>query len=419
MLARAELIAVGSEMLHAGRADTNGDWLIEQLGRLGVAVEARSVVPDDPDSIAAFVGRAVGRSSIVIVIGGLGPTEDDRTREGLALALGLELERDADRLRRLEETFRERGRPFSADQARQAERPRGAAWIENPLGTAPGLALSLPASQLFALPGVPAEMRATFSAGVAPRVVAGEGRALARRTLKVAGRTEPSVDGQLRDLYGGPGISVTILAGPEGIDLHLLAEGRDPTEAAARADEADRLMSERLGRDLFGRDDETLAAVVGSLLERRGRTLATAESCTAGLLAAAVTGVPGSSAWFRGGLVVYSDDLKQRLAGVAAATLTRHGAVSAEVASELALGARERCGADYGIGITGVAGPGGGSPEKPVGLVHLALADRDGAAAWHVLHPGDRESIRRRTVTAALDRLRRRLLERTERSGGA
>lgn len=411
MQSKATLIAVGSELLHLGRADTNGDWLIERMGRLGVALEARCVVEDDPEAIAGLVRHAVGRVSIVVLVGGLGPTEDDRTRDGLARGLDLPLEQDAERLRELEAFFRERERPFLPGQARQAERPSGAAWLDNPLGTAPGLALHHAGSEIFALPGVPSEMKAMFVAGVAPRIAARGGRVVARRALKIAGRTEFSVDRELRDLYGGPGLSVTVLAGGEGIEVHILAEGRDGAEAAARGDEAERRMAERLGADLYGRDDETLASVVGSLLRDQERTLATAESCTAGLLAAEVTRVPGSSAWFRGGLVVYSDDLKEALAGVDPRSLRRHGAVSAEVARELARGARDRCGADYGIGITGIAGPGGGTAEKPVGLVHLALADDRGEDHRRLLQLGDRDLIRRRSVSAALDCLRRRLID--------
>jgi nicotinamide-nucleotide amidase len=408
---KGELIAVGSELLRGSHRDTNGDWLSEQLEALGFSLGVRSAVEDDPERIAALARRALDRAPFVLVVGGLGPTEDDRTREGLALALDLPLERDPEQLRRLESWFRRRARPFLPEQARQAERPRGAEWIDNPLGTAPGIALELGKSELFALPGVPAEMRAMFSSFVAPRIAARGNRSLARRILRVAGRTELSVDRQLSDLYGLPGVAVTVLSGHEGIEIHLLVEGFRAEDADDRVAEADRLISERLGRDLYGRGEETLAQVVGSLLSRGDRTLATAESCTAGLLAGAVTEVAGSSRWFRGGLVVYSDDLKRELAGVDARTLQRHGAVSEQVAGQLASGARERCGADLGIGITGVAGPGGGTSEKPVGLVHLALADRYEIRHGRMLFAGNREMIRRRTVAAALDLVRRHLLE--------
>jgi nicotinamide-nucleotide amidase len=265
---------------------------------------------------------------------------------------------------------------------------------------------------LFALPGVPAEMKAMFLEDVLPSLAEGAGSGLARRTLKIAGRTEPSVDAQVGDLYGAPGTAMTILSGPEGIELHIICEGGDRQAAYRRLEEIERQVSQRLGRDLYARDDGTLSEVVAALLSGRGERLATAESCTAGMLAATLTAVPGSSAWYRGGLVVYSDDLKERLAGVDAGLIRKHGAVSEEVARALARGVRERCEADYGIGITGIAGPSGGAPEKPVGLVHIALDDDVDNNHWRLLQFGDRQLVRRRSVTAALDHLRRRLLER-------
>jgi nicotinamide-nucleotide amidase len=402
-------------MLRFGRRDTNGEWLVEQLQRAGVDVAARATVEDDAGQIASSVSCAVERSDLVIVIGGLGPTEDDKTREGLARGLGLPLLRDAEKVGQLQELFAARRRKFRAVQERQADRPRGAAWIDNPLGTAPGLLVESRGKRIFALPGVPAEMKEMFARAVLPGLTREVVRTLARRTLKIAGRVEASVEEQLGDLYASPGLTMTILAGREGIELKLVCEGRDAQEAEARLQAVVEAMSDRLGRDLYGRDDRTLAQVNGDLLSRLGATVATAESCTAGLLAAALTDVPGSSAWYRGGLVVYSDDLKRSLAGVDGASLERHGAVSEELSRALARGARERCAADYGIGITGIAGPGGGSEEKPVGLVHSALADETGTQHWRILHFGDRELVRRRSVTAALDRLRRRLLDELER----
>jgi nicotinamide-nucleotide amidase len=412
---KAELIAVGSEMLRFGRRDTNGEWLVEQLHRVGVDVAARSTVDDDTRQIASSVSCAVERSDLVILVGGLGPSEDDRTREGLAQGLGLPLERDAARVRRLQQLFAARRRKFRAVQERQADRPRGAVWIENPLGTAPGLSVDSHNKKIFALPGVPAEMKEMFARAVLPELARQVHRSVARRTLKIAGRVEASVEEQLGDLYDSPGLTVTILAGREGIELKLVCEGRNAHEAATRLQSVEQAMSDRLGRDLYALDDRSLAEVDGELLVRLGATVATAESCTAGLVAATLTAVPGSSSWYRGGLVVYSDDLKRKLAGVSDASLEQHGAVSEEVARELARGARERCAADYGIGITGIAGPGGGSEEKPVGLVHSALADENGTRHWRILHFGDRELVRQRSVTAALDRLRRRLLEELER----
>ncbi|MCP3982425.1 MAG: CinA family nicotinamide mononucleotide deamidase-related protein [bacterium] len=403
MSVRAELIAVGTEMLEIGRRDTNSEWLTERLSRLGIAVRARSVVEDDVATIAQAVRAALQRSGLVLVTGGLGPTEDDRTRGALADALGRPLERDPEKLAALERFFSRRGLPL---RKKQADRPRGSAWIPNPVGTAPGIAWEEGEVRLFALPGVPAEMRAMFEGGVEPRLshIAGP---RAASTLKIVGQGEGQVDALLADLYDAPGLTATILSGDAGLELHLRADGADARAALERlTDEARR----RLGGDVFGRDDDTLAGVVGRLLEDRGQTLATAESCTAGLIAAAVTEVPGSSAWFRGGLVVYGNELKTELAGVDAAILASEGAVSAPVAEQLAEGARTRCGADFGLGVTGIAGPGGGTAGKPVGLVHLALADAAGVVGWRLSKMGERAQVRRRTVTEALDRLRRHLL---------
>ena len=406
---KAEVIAVGSELLWPGRRESNTLWLGERLDRLGYEIVARTLVADDAGGIAAAVAASLERSQVVILTGGLGPTEDDRTRQGLARALDRPLVRDEERVERIRRLFEAKGRRFTAEQLRQAERPPEASWIENDVGTAPGLLVVLGERLLCALPGVPAEMKPMFDREIAPRIAARGARARARRSLKVAGRTESSVDQQLRDLYSGRGTAVSVLIGREGIEVHLSSVGSDAADAERRVAELEREMADRLGEDLYGRDDETLPGVVGRELERRGRCVATAESCTAGLLAATLTREPGSSAWFRGGLVVYADDLKRELAGVQAETLARHGAVSAEVAGQLASGVRDRCGSDYGIGITGIAGPGGAAPGKPVGLVHLALADERGVVQRRLELFGDRELVRRRAVVAAMDLLRRRV----------
>jgi nicotinamide-nucleotide amidase len=401
---KAELIIVGSEMLRFGRFDTNAGWLIEQLGRIGYVTTGRTLVEDDESRIASAVRAARLHADVVIMTGGLGPTEDDRTREGLAAGLGLPLERDQEVLDALRERLASRGRPFGENQSKQADRPRGATWIDNPIGTAPGINIAVEGCAFIALPGVPAEMKIMYTETVLPLLSKRGGGGLLRRTLMVAGRSEPSVDQQMSDLYERPGVDVTILSGREGIELQLLARDRE------KLDEIENIMSGRLGTDLYGRNDASLADVCGNMLGELGKTVATAESCTAGMLAAAITDVPGSSSWYRGGVVVYSDDLKTELAGVKAESIAQHGAVSERVARELAAGVRSRCGADFGIGITGVAGPGGGTTEKPVGLVHIALDDGLDAGHWRILQFGDRHLVRRRTVTAALDRLRRRLL---------
>jgi nicotinamide-nucleotide amidase len=406
-----ELIAVGSELLRHGKEDTNSDWLTDRLQGAGLEVAVRCAVDDDAARVAAVVRGAWTRSEIVLLTGGLGPTDDDRTREGLARAFDVSLETDPSRVEQLRGLYARYGRSFGDAEARQAMRPAGADWIENPLGSAPGLLIEREARILAALPGVPSEMRAMFEAGVLPRLRRLARVRLGRRTLKIAGRTEGSIERQLHDLYASPGVDVTVLGGVEGLELHLRARGRDAADVAEKLRAFEGEARRRLGNDLFGVDDDRLPAVVGALLLARGRTVATAESCTAGLLGAALTSVPGSSAWYRGGVVAYQNGLKQSLAGVGADTLATHGAVSQAVARELAAGARERCGADVGVGLTGIAGPGGGSPDKPVGLVHLAIQDGPDGLHWKVRLIGDRESVRGRAVVVALDRLRRRLLE--------
>lgn len=408
----AAVLAVGSELLLAGRKDTNGDWLVGRLLDLGVVTVWRAVVSDDVDAIARLVTTARARADIVILTGGLGPTDDDRTRDALARALDLPLERDPEMVRHIEGLFTARGRVSSPRQGVQAERPRGAAWIANPLGSAPGILLERDDGLLVSLPGVPAEMRAMFETSVAPRLALGRAASLVRRTFHVAGRPESSVDDLVRDLYGREDTETTILASSGTVELVVLARGSDPDDARRRLAGIEAEFRRRLGDDLFGTDGDSLASVAGSLLLSRGETVAVAESCTGGLLGGAFTDIPGSSAWFRGGIVAYADDVKVALAAVPDTLLKAHGAVSEPVASALARGARLACGATYGLGITGVAGPGGGTPEKPVGTVHVALDDGLAGRARRLDWPGDRRLIRRRAVAAALDLLRRRLLER-------
>lgn len=406
----AAVLAVGSELLRPGRRDTNAEWLIARLFDLGIETTSRAAIDDDVLRIARLVRAAWDDAAVVLLTGGLGPTEDDRTREALARALDAPLTRDPEMADRIAGLFAARGRIAGPRQARQADRPVGSQWIDNPLGSAPGVLVETNGRLLAALPGVPAEMRAMFEASVAPRLAVLGGGALARTTLRIAGRPESWVDDLVRDLYGRPGTETTILSSAGTVELLLTARGPDAAGARARLAELAGTMRARLGDDLYGADGETLATVVSRLLATRGATLATAESCTGGLLGGALTEVAGSSAWFRGGVVCYADDLKTSLALVSEEVLSEHGAVSEPVARALAAGARRVCSADFGLGITGIAGPQGGTAEKPVGTVHVALADAGEGRAVKLDWPGDRDLIRRRAVTVALDLLRRHLL---------
>ncbi len=406
----AVVVAVGSELLGPGRRDTNGEWLIARLFDLGIETSWRATIGDDAPRIARVVRAAMDDAGVVLLTGGLGPTEDDRTREAVALALDTSLTRDPAMADRIAALFAAHGRVAGPRQVRQAHRPSGMEWIDNPLGSAPGLLLERDSGLVAALPGVPAEMRAMFDASVAPRLALRSDGALARTTLRIAGRPESFVDDLLRDLYDSPGTETTILASSGSVELVVTARGTNAAEAHARCGALAAAMRARLGIDVYGVDDESLAVVVSRRLVARGATVALAESCTGGMLGAALTDVPGSSAWFRGGLVCYANDLKTSLAGVPDELLRAHGAVSEPVARALAASARTVCSADFGLGVTGVAGPEGGTADKPVGTVHVALADAGDGRAVKLDWPGDRSLIRRRAVTVALDLLRRRLL---------
>jgi len=399
---RVELIAIGSELLDPARTDTNGDWLVRQIELRGLQLVGRTLVGDDPAAIAASIRTACSRSDLVVATGGLGPTRDDRTREAIALACDAPLREDAAETGRIAKRLRQLGYAMSATQSRQAALPRGAAWLANSVGTASGIRLRTGACTLYALPGVPSEMRAIFMDAVIPDWPAAS-RA-SSELLKVAGLSESAVDERISEFHGIEGLRVTTLLARDGIEVHLASAGAGAGEPLCAI--ADR-MAHRLGEDLFARGDASLNSVVGHALVASGATVATAESCTAGELAAALTAEAGASAWFRGGFVVYDNELKQQLVGVDPATLARHGAVSETVARELAQGARRRCGSDYGIGVTGIAGPAGGSDAKPVGTVHVGLAVAEQTRHWKLQLSGDRETIRRRTVVFALDRLRR------------
>jgi len=406
----AAVIAVGSELLRAGRSDTNAAWLIARLAALGIETVWRAAVDDDAPRIARLVAAGMTDAAVVLVTGGLGPTDDDRTRAALARAFSVPLERDPEMERAIAERFRRHGRTAGPLQFRQADRPRGASWIDNPIGSAPGILFEHDGRILAALPGVPAEMKAMFDGTIAEHLARYGGSTLVRRVLRIAGRPESVVEEAVADLYATPHTETTILSSAGSVDLVLTARGSAAGEADERVDSLASAMRERLGRDVYGTGDDTLASVTGRLLAERSATVAVGESCTGGLLGAALTDVPGSSRWFRGGIVAYADDVKSELAGVPAELIRAQGAVSEEVARALASGARRACGATFGLGITGIAGPDGGTPDKPVGTVHVALDDGGPGRAVRLDWPGDRDLVRRRAVAVALDLLRRRLL---------
>jgi nicotinamide-nucleotide amidase len=412
----AEIIAVGSEMLTPYRMDTNSLYLTDQLNDLGIDVIFKSIVGDDLRRLVGAAQHALFRSDILIFSGGLGPTEDDLTREAVAEALGLKLDRDAEIVSRLEQRFAERGWKMSANNAKQADVLNGATVLPNPNGTAPGQWLSGDFDGrehiIILLPGPPHEMKALFEGEVRDRLRAKVPPAhLFTRTLKIAMLGESIVDARVSPIYKRyPDVETTILAGGGEIELHFKCRAATLDAAQARADEVAGLVEDELEDAVFSRNGESLEQIVSYWLQMRNATLAVAESCTGGLLAERITSISGSSRYFLGGAVVYSNQLKTELAGVPEEMIHRHGAVSREVAAALAEGIRYRCESTLGVGITGVAGPTGGTAEKPVGLVFHAVASDSGTEVVQRNFGGDRKRIRRFASTMALDMLRRKLM---------
>jgi nicotinamide-nucleotide amidase len=412
----AEIIAVGSEMLTPFRMDTNSLYLTEQLNLLGVDVIFKSIVGDNLRRLVAAAQHGLFRSDILIFSGGLGPTEDDLTREAVAEALGLSLHRDPEILARLEKRFAERGWKMSANNTKQADVLEGSSVLPNPNGTAPGQWLSGEFDGrehiIVLLPGPPHEMKALFEAEVRERLRAKVPPAfLAVRTLKIAMLGESAVDARVAPIYKRyADVESTILAGAGEIELHFKTVAPTVDAAQRRVDEVAGVVEDELDDAVYSRNGESLEQIVGYWLQMRNATVAVAESCTGGLLAERITSISGSSRYFLGGAVVYSNALKTELAGVPAEMIDRHGAVSREVAAALAEGIRYRCESTLGVGITGVAGPTGGTPEKPVGLVFHAVASSTGTEVVQRNFPGDRKRIRRFASTMALDMVRKKLM---------
>lgn len=413
----AEIIAVGSELLTPFHTDTNSLYLTDQLNQLGIEVTFKSVVGDNLRRLVATAQQAFFRSEIVLFTGGLGPTEDDLTREAVAEALGLELRRDPDILSQLEERFAARGWKMAPNNVKQADILEGATVLPNANGTAPGQWLSGKFDGrdriIILLPGPPHELKALFAAEVRERLRAKVPAAfLATRVLKVAMLGESHVDARIAPIYKKhTEVDTTILAGAGEIQVHFTARAQTAEAAQRRVDEVAGEVEDELNDSVFSRNGESLEQIVGYWLQMRNATLAVAESCTGGLLAERITSVNGSSRYFLGGAVVYSNELKTEFAGVPRDMIERHGAVSREVAAALAEGIRYRCESTFGIGVTGVAGPTGGTPDKPVGLVFHAVASDSGTEVVHRNFPGDRKRIRRFASTMALDMLRRKLMK--------
>ena len=408
----AEIIAIGSELLAPDRSDTNSLWLTDKLNRIGIDVKLKTIVGDDDARLEELVKDAVKRSRVVITTGGLGPTEDDITRKVVARALGRRLALDESVLAEIRTRFQTFGMTMPERNSRQAMVIDGADVLPNPNGTAPGLYLEHQGCAIALFPGPPREMKPMFENHVQSRLekLAGDLR-FARRVLRVAGMGESAVDEKIAPIYtqyDNP--QTTILFNSSEIEIHLRAHGRTEVEAEALLDHLSLKLEKELGNAVFSFRGETMEEVVGRRLSITGFTVAVAESCTGGLIAERLTNVPGSSAYFIEGVITYSNESKTRLLGVDKKLIRERGAVSKEVVRDMARGVRHRAKTDFGLAVTGIAGPGGGTEDKPVGLVYIALADDAHTEHKRLMIPGDRELIRWRASQAALDMLRRRLI---------
>jgi len=407
----AEIIAVGSELLTPHRHDTNSLYLTGKLNALGIEVRFKTVVGDDAERLAAVFRTALERSELIILMGGLGPTEDDINRQVVAEVLGRALHEVPEIIERIAARYARTGRQMPANNARQALVPEGAEWLPNKQGTAPGIWIEHEKKIVLLLPGPPRELEAMFEAQGLPRLKnLVSGNQIRTRVIKVAGLPESEVDQRIAPIYkpyANP--STTILSTAGAIEVHLRAHAPTAEQAEALLDELTDKIEPALGDHIFSTSGETLEEVVGMYLVMRQKTLATAESCTGGLLSERITRVAGSSEYFLGGAVCYSNEMKTRFAGVSPRLLETYGAVSKPVAQALAEGIRLKTRASIGLGITGIAGPGGGTAEKPVGLVFIALADERGTEVREFRFPGDRERVRLLTSQFALEMLRRRI----------
>lgn len=404
--ANAAILAIGSEMLGPTRLDTNSLKITVVLEDYGIELVRKSIVGDRLGDVVSAIEFALVHADMLIITGGLGPTEDDLTREALAAALGLGMVEDPNLVARLEARFAARGWKMPEVNRKQAQIFVGQTTLINDRGTAPGFHIESRGKQIWVFPGVPHELEWMLETYFSPwlaEITGGLSRH--RRVLKIAGMGESAVEEQLKPYYDAhKGELITILASPGGVELHLVSQSND--ENAAR----EREIAELFGDRIFGFDDDTLESVIGDMLVARNATVATAESCTGGMLASRITDVAGSSRYFLGGGVCYTAEAKTAIAGVDPELIRNHGEVSEEVAIALAKGIRERFNATWGLGITGIAGPGGGSDEKPVGTVHIAVAGPDVVQHRKMLWPSTRDLVRWFSTQWTLDLLRKTML---------
>lgn len=409
---KAEILTIGDEVMRGEIVDTNKSFLADRLLGLDIETHFQTSVRDDPPAMIDAFKRAASRSQIALVSGGLGPTRDDLTTDALAEAFGLELILDEASLERIRSLFHAHGREMTENNVSQARFPEGAEILPNPLGTAPGFSIAQGMTRFFCLPGVPNEMTRMMDEQVMPRIEAarGEGPAVRARLLRTFGMGESTLDDELKDIAASGDVSLGFRTSFPDNYLRPLARAATAEQAEATLDRICDTIRERLGPLIYGEGEQTLEAVVGQMLAERGMTIAVAESCTGGLIATRITNNPGSSAYFAGGVVAYSNASKSDLLGVPAAALEEHGAVSDPVIRAMAEGVRERFGVDIGIATTGISGPDGGTASKPVGLIHIALAREGAVYADSFVFRMERTRHRLLTSQIALDWIRRTLL---------
>jgi nicotinamide-nucleotide amidase len=412
----AEIIAIGSEMLTPNRQDSNSLFLTSRLNDLGISVAFKTVVGDNRDHLTAVARAAIGRADVVILMGGLGPTQDDLTRESVADALGIPLKRDHAIVTELYKRFAERRIQMPENNAQQGDILQGATVLPNSRGTAPGQWLETVVDEkpriVMLLPGPPHELHAMWEEQCLERLRAkAPPAAIATRVLKVAMMGESAADARTAPIYKKyPNIETTVLAGQGQVEFQLRATAATKEEAQAEVDRLAGELEDELDDAVFSSAGESLEEIVSYYLQMRNAKLAVAESCTGGMIAERITSVAGSSRYFLGGAVVYSNDLKTLFADIPPLMIEAHGAVSKEVALALAENIREICNADIGVGVTGIAGPGGGTEEKPVGLVYVAVTNGHKQEIVQRRFLGDRDRIRRWASQQALDLVRRMLM---------
>jgi len=407
-----EIISVGTELLLGQIVDTNAAFLSRELAAIGVQVLWRVTVGDNRERLKEALHTAFARADVVITIGGLGPTEDDLTREAIAELINEPLEYDPTLGEHLKQLFAARGREATFSQLRQAYRPPSAEPLPNPYGTAPGLKVERDGKLLFALPGPPNEFEPMVRKQVIPALAEHTGGEVIRsRVLRLCGIGEADAEAQVQHLIRSLNPTLAPLAHLGEVHLRITAKARSPDEAEQMIAQMEHAVRERLGDYIYGVDETTLEQVVVNMLREQGQSLAVAESCTGGLLSHRITEVPGSSDVFIGGIVAYSNAVKEQELGVPRTILEQHGAVSEPTARAMAEGVRTRLGSYWGIGITGIAGPTGGTPEKPVGLVYISLSDPTGTIVERHLFLGDRHTVKWRASQAALTLLRQGILK--------